>query len=127
MLFCFYKPIRKLKSGNIFTLQSKSTRWIFRQNWAKYQAYSLNFWPKLAHFSHFLLYNQNQPDGFFVKIGQNTKPIALIFGQNWPILAIFYSTIKINQMDFSSKLGKYQTYSLTFWPKLAVRKGDIQL
>ena len=32
---------------------------IFGQNWAKYQGYSLTFRPKLAHFTHFSLYNQN--------------------------------------------------------------------
>ena len=79
---------------------------IFGQNWAKYQGYSLTFWPELAHFSHFLLYNPNQEKWFLVKIGQNTKAIALLFGQNWPILATFYSTIQIKKNDFWSKLGK---------------------
>ena len=89
---------------------------IFGQNWAKYQGYSLTFWSKLAHFSHFSLYNQDHIVWFLVKIGQNTKAIALLFGQNWPILATFHSTIKIWENDF---WAKYQGYSLTFWSKLA--------
>ena len=68
---------------------------IFGQNWAKYQGYSLTFRKKLAHFSHFSLYNQDHVVWFLVEIGQNTKAIALLFGQNWPILATFHSTIKI--------------------------------
>ena len=28
--------------------------------WPKYQGYSLTFWPKLAHFHHFSIYNQTQ-------------------------------------------------------------------
>ena len=40
------------------------------------------------------------------KIGQNTKAIALLFGENWPILATFHSTIKVSHIDFWSKLGK---------------------
>ena len=92
---------------------------IFGQNWAKYQGYSLTFWSKLAHFSHFSLYNQDHVVWFLVKIGQNTKAIALLFGQNWPILATFHSTIKIWENDFWSKLAKYQGYSHTFWSKLA--------
>ena len=28
--------------------------------WAKYQGYSLTFWPKMAHFHHFSICNQNQ-------------------------------------------------------------------
>ena len=68
---------------------------IFGQNWAKYQGYSLTFWRKLAHFSDFSLYNPNEQKWFLVKIGQNTKAIALLFGENWPILATFHSTIQI--------------------------------
>ena len=41
-----------------------------------------------------------------VKIGQNTKAIALLFGENWPILATFHSTIQMSKNDFWSKLGK---------------------
>ena len=54
---------------------------ILGQNWAKYQGYSLTFWPKFAHYSHFSLYNQSQEKLFLVKIGQNTKAIALLFGE----------------------------------------------
>ena len=79
---------------------------IFGQKLAKYQAYSLTFLRKLAHFSHFSLYNQNVVHWFLVKIRQNTKPIALLFGENWPILATFHSTIKIWENDFWSKIGK---------------------
>ena len=43
---------------------------------------------------------------FLVKIGQNTKPIALLLGENRPILLTFHSTIKIFQIDFWSKLAK---------------------
>ena len=79
---------------------------IFGENWAKYQGYSLTFWRKLAHFSHFSLYKPNQEKWFLVKIGQNTKAIALLFGENWPILATFHSTNQIKKNDFWSKLGK---------------------
>ena len=43
----------------LFTPKSKSSKVIFGQNLPKYQAYSLTFWPKLAHFTHFSLLNQN--------------------------------------------------------------------
>ena len=72
----------------------------------KYQGYSLTFWRKLAHFSDFSLYNPNEQKWFLVKIGQNTKAIALLFGENWPILATFHSTIQMSKNDFWSKLGK---------------------
>ena len=134
--------------------------------WPNYQGYSLTFWPKLAHFHHFSICNQNQSisisvifRSFLAKIarlqpyflakigsfsslvnlqsksinfnfghfslifGQNTKAIALLFGQNWLIFITCQSAIKINQFQFRSCFAhlwpKYQGYSLTFWPKLA--------
>ena len=78
---------------------------IFGENWAKYQAYSLTFWRKFTHFTHFSLLNQNLGKRFLVKIGQNTKPIALLFGENWPILLTFYSRNEISQNDLWSKLA----------------------
>ena len=79
---------------------------IFGQNWAKYQGYSLTFWQKLAHFSHFSLYNPNQEKWFLVKIGKNTKAIALLF---WPKLAHFshFSLYNPNQEKwFLVKIGQ---------------------
>ena len=95
--------------------------------WAKYQGYSLTFWPKMAHFHHFSICNQNQSISILVIfgsfVGQNTKAIALLFGQKWLIFITFQSAIKINQFQFWSFLAhfwaKYQGYSLTFWPKMA--------
>ena len=64
------------------------------QFWAEYQGYSLTFWPKLAHFHHFSMCNQNQ-----------SISISLIFITFQSFLAQFWA--------------EYQGYSLTFWPKLA--------
>ena len=91
---------------------------IFGENSAKYQAYILTFWRKFAHFSHFSLYNQNQSSWFLVKIRQNTKPIALLFGENSPILATFHSTIKISQVDFWWKFGKIPSLYPYFLAKI---------
>ena len=138
----------------------------FAHFWAKYQGYSLTFWPQMAHFHHFSICNQNQSisslvivRSFLGKIprlwpyflakhgsfsslfnlqsnsinfnfghfslfcGQNTKAIALLFGQTWLIFITFQSAIKINQFQFWSFVAhcwaKYQGYSLTFWPQLA--------
>ena len=78
----------------------------FWSKFPKHQGYSLTFWPKFAHFSHFSLPDQNLWNWFLVKIRQNTKAIALLFGQNWPILATFHSQIKICEIDFWSKFAK---------------------
>ena len=55
---------------------------------------------------------------FSLIFGQNTKAIALLFGQNWLIFITFQCAIKINQFEFRSFLAhfwaKYQGYSLTF-------------
>ena len=91
--------------------------------WPKQQGYSLTFWPKLAHFHHFSICNQNQSISNLVIFEQHTKAIALLFGQKCLIFITFQSVIKINQFQFRSFLAhlwpKYQGYSLTFWPKLA--------
>ena len=105
------KPIALLFGQNwpfwpLFTPTSKSVKFIFGQNWPKYQAYSLTFWAKLAHFHHFSLPHQNQWNWFLVKIDQNTKLIALLFGQNWPIFTTFHTHHKIREIDFWSKLTK---------------------
>ena len=67
---------------------------------------SLTFWPKMAHFHHFSICNQNQSISILVIFGQNTKAIALLFGQKWLIFITFQSAIKINQFQFWSFLGK---------------------
>ena len=51
---------------------------------------------------------------FWVIFGQNTKVIALLFGQKWLILITFQSAIKMNEFQFWSLLGdfwaKYQVF-----------------
>ena len=42
---------------------------------------------------------------FWVIFGQNTKVIALLFGQKWLILITFQSAIKMNEFQFWSFLG----------------------
>ena len=84
----------------------------------KYQGYSLTFWPKMPHFHHFSICNQNQSISNLVICHQNTKAIALLFGQNASFSITFQSAIKINQFQIWSFFTKYQGYSLTFWPKM---------
>ena len=101
--------------SSLFNLQSKSINFNFGHFWPKYQDYSLTFWPKVAHFHHFSISNQNQSISISVIFGQNTKAIALLFGQNWLIFITFQSPIKINQFQFRSflaKLPRLQPYFL---------------
>ena len=92
--------------SSLFNLQSKSINFNLGHFWAKYQGYSLTFWPKIAHFHHFSICNQNQSISILVIFGQNTKVIALLFGQKSLIFITFQSAIKINQFQFWSFLGK---------------------
>ena len=89
----------------LFNVQSKSINFNFGHFWAKYQGYSLTFWPKMAHFHHFSMFNQIQSISILVIFGQNTKAIALLFGQKWLIFITFQCSIKINQFQFWSFLG----------------------
>ena len=68
----------------------------FGHFWAKYQGYSLTFWPNMAHFHHFSMCNQNEWISNLVIFGQNTKAIALLFGQTWLIFITFQCAIKMN-------------------------------
>ena len=89
-----------------FKSKSKSINFNFGHFWAKYQGYSLTFWPQMAHFHHFSICNQNQSISILVIFGQTTKVIALLFGQQWLIFITFQSAIKLNQFQFWSFLGK---------------------
>ena len=60
----------------------------------------------MAHFHHLSMLNQNHSISFLVIFGQNTKAIALLFGQKWLIFITFQCSIKINQFHFWSFLGK---------------------
>ena len=70
------KPYFLAKIGSfssLFNVQSKSVNFNFGHFWLifgqKNQGYSLTFWPKLAHFHHFSMCNQNQ-----------SMSISVIFG-----------------------------------------------
>ena len=92
--------------SSLFNLQSKSINVNFGHFSAKYQGYSLTFWPKIAHFHHCSICNQNQSISMLVIYRQNTKVIALLLGQTSLIVITFQSAIKINQFQFWSFFGK---------------------
>ena len=101
-----------------FNLQSKSINFKFGHFSPKYQNYILTFCPKLPHFHNFSICNQNQSISNLVIVHQNTKTIALVFGQTCLIFITFQSAININQFQIWSFSPKYQGYSLTFKPKM---------
>ena len=89
-----------------FNLQSKSINFNFGQFLAKYQGYSLTFWPKIAHFHHFSICNKNHSISMLVIFRQNTKVIALLFGQTSLIFITFQSAIKIIPFQCWSSFAK---------------------
>ena len=54
----------------------------------------------MPDFHHFSICNQNQSISILVIFRQNTKVIALLFGQKCLIFITFQSAIKINQFQF---------------------------
>ena len=104
--------------SSLFTLQSKLINVNFGQFSAKYQGYSLTFWAQFAHFHHFSICNQNQSMSILVNFRQNTKVIALPFGQKWLIFITFQSAIKINQFQFWSIFGKIPRLQPYCWAKI---------
>ena len=91
--------------SSLFNLQSNSMNFNCGHFSAKYQGYSLTFWTKMAHFHHLSICNQNQWISMLVIFRQNTKVIALLFGQKWLIFITFQSAIKINEFQLWSFVG----------------------
>ena len=104
--------------SSLFNLQSKSINFNFGHFSAKYQGYSLTFWPQMPHFHHFSICNQNQSISILVIFRQNTKVIALLFGQNASFSSLFNLQSKSINFNFGHFSAKYQGYSLTFWPQM---------
>ena len=92
--------------SSFFNLQSKSISVKFGHFSAKYQGYSLTYRAKMPHFHHFSICNQNQSVSNLVIFQQNTKAIALPFGQRCLIFITFQSVIKINQCQIWSFFSK---------------------
>ena len=101
----FFWP-KLVHMSSLFNVQSKSIDFNSGHFWAKYQGYSLTFWPELAHFHHFSMFKQNPSSSILVMFGQNTKAIALLFGQNWFIFITFQCSFKLDRFQFWSFLGK---------------------
>ena len=87
-------------------MRSTSINFTIGHCWAKYQGYSLTFWPKMAHFHHFSICDQHQSISKLVIFGRITNAIALRFAQNWLIFITFQYAININQFQNWSFLGK---------------------
>ena len=68
--------------SSLVNVESKSINVKFGHCWAKYQGYSLTLWQQIAHFHDFSMLNHNQSMSHLVICEQNTKAIALLFGQN---------------------------------------------
>ena len=105
--------------SRLFNLQSKSINFKSGHFSSKTKGYSLTIWPKLPHFHHFLISNQNQSISSLVIFHQKPKVIALLFGQNCLIFTTFYSPIKINQFQFWSFFIKHQRLQPYFLAKIA--------
>ena len=101
-----YFVVKNSSFSSLFNLESTSINVNCCDLSAKYQGYSLTFWPKIAHFHHFSICNQNQSMSILVMFRQNIKGIALLFGQKSLIFITFQSAIKINQCQCWSYFGK---------------------
>ena len=86
--------------SSLFNLQSKTINFNSGHFSAKYQGYCLTFWPKIAHFHHLYICNQNQSMSVLVIFRQNTKVIAILCGKKSLIFITFQSVIENNQFQF---------------------------
>ena len=94
LIFITFQSAIKINQFQIWSFLSKN------------QGYSLTFWPKMPHFHHFSICNQNQSISNLVIFEQNTKAIALLFGHKCLIFITFQSAIKLYQFQIWSFLSK---------------------
>ena len=80
------------------------------------KAIALPFGQRLLIFHHFSMFNQTQSMSILVIFGQTTKAIALLFGQKWLIFITFQCSIKINQFQVWSFVGKTPRLKPYFLP-----------
>ena len=89
------------------------------QFWGKIQAYSLTFWPNIAHFLSRNFHAKMCPILYRLSFGQKSKPIALLFGHKLPIFVPKFLCKNVSNFIPPQYWGKIQAYSLTFWPNIA--------
>ena len=104
----FWPKMTSVEIHSLFNLQiQKSINFKFGHFWPKYQGYSLTILvQKCLIFIHFSICNQHQSISTLVIFHQNTKAIALLFGQKCLIFITFQSAIKINQFQLWSFFTK---------------------
>ena len=105
--------------SSLFNLQSNSISFKVGHLSPKYQGYSLTFCPKIAHFHHFSICNQNQSISNLVIFHHNTKAIALLFAKHRSFSSLFNLQSTTINFKFRHSSPKYQGYSLTVWPQIA--------
>ena len=105
--------------SSLFNLQSTSINFNFGQFYAKYQGYTLTVWSQMAHLHHFSIYNQHQYISILVMFRQNTKAIALLFGQHVSFSSLFNLQSTSINFNFGQFYAKYQGYTLTVWSQMA--------
>ena len=104
--------------SSLFNLQSKSINFNFSHFSARYQGYSLTFWPKIAHFHHFSICNRNQSMSILVIFSAKYQGYSLTFwakiahfhhfsicnrNQSISILVIFRQDTKVIALLFAQK------------------------
>ena len=104
--------------SSLLNQQSKSINFNCGHFPAKYQGYSLTFWPEITYFHHFSICNQNQTISVVLMFCQNTKVIALLFSQTRSFSSLL--NLLSNSMNFTCGHfpAKYTGYSFTFWPEI---------
>ena len=87
--------------SSLFNLESKSINVNSGHFSAKYQGYCLTVWPKIAHFHHLSLCNQNQSISSLVILSANYQGYCLTL---WPRIGHFHHLSTCNQNQSMSIL-----------------------
>ena len=100
-----YFMAKNASFSSLFSVQSKSINVNFGHFSAKYQGYSLTFWPIMPHFHHFSVCNQNQSISILVSLRQKYQGNSVTF---WPKMPHFHHFSVCNQNQSISSLVIYR-------------------
>ena len=94
------------------------------QFWAKYQGYSLTFWPKLAHFHHFSMCNQNQSISMSVIFRSCLGKIPRLYPYVLAKIGSFSSLFNVQSKSINFNVGQFSLMFGQTTKAIALRFGQ---
>ena len=100
---------------SLVNLQAQSINFNFSHLSPKYQGYKLTFWPKMPHFHHLSICNQNQSCSNVVNFIKIPRLQPYFVDTNVSVSSLVNLQSQVINFKFGHVSPRYQSYSLTFW------------